>query len=391
MRVALCLLLATACLTAASPFYKSELIFPLEKIHNHSSSIVELPDGDLLVCWFHGSGERTADDVVINAARFNKKTGKWGVPFIIADTPGFPDTNPTMFIDSKQRLFLLWPTIIAHQWETALMKYKISTDYQQESGPPRWEHQDNIILIPKNIGEKTREVFGKLAAEDGPVGEKAKKVIEHADDMYFSRMGWFTRTHPLELPSGRILVPMYSDGYSFGIMGISDDGGYTWTGSEPIVGFGGVQPSVVRKKDGTLVAYLRDNGPAPKRAQISYSKDDGMSWVPATDTEILNPGTSLEVIALKNGDWIMAYNDLEEKRYSLVAAISDDEGKTWKWRRHLDGDPSVKVTNEYHYPSVMQAKDGTIHITYSYFVAEGKSIKHARFSEDWVKAGDPAK
>ena len=392
MRVALLALLSVAGLIAAPPFYKSELIFPLEKIHNHSSSIVELPDGDLLVCWFHGSGERTADDVVINAARFSKKTGKWGVPFIIADTPGFPDTNPTMFIDSKQRLFLLWPTIIAHQWETALMKYKISTDYQQQSRPPKWEHQDNIILIPKNIGEKTREVFGKLAVGDGPVAEKAKKVIEHADDMYFSRMGWFTRTHPLELPSGRILVPMYSDGYSFGIMGISDDGGYTWTGSEPIVGFGGVQPSVVRKRDGTLVAYLRDNGPAPKRAQISYSKDDGMSWVvPATDTEILNPGTSLEVIALKNGDWIMAYNDLEEKRYSLVAMISDDEGKTWKWRRHLDGDPSVKVTNEYHYPSVMQAKDGTIHITYSYFVAEGKSIKHAQFSEDWVKAEDPAK
>ena len=39
-------------------------------------------------------------------------------------------------------------------------------------------------------------------------------------------MGWFTRTHPLELPSGRILVPMYSDGYSYGIMAISDDRGY---------------------------------------------------------------------------------------------------------------------------------------------------------------------
>jgi len=391
MRVALFILVATVnAATAAPPFYKSELIFPLEKIHNHSSSIVELPNGNLLVCWFHGSGERTADDVVIDAARFSQKTGKWGAPFIIADTPGFPNTNPTMFIDSKQRLFLLWPTIIAHLWETALMKYKISTDYQQEDGPPKWEHQDNIILIPKNIGAKTREVFGKLAETDGPAGERAKKLIEHADDMYFSRMGWFTRTHPQELPSGRILVPMYSDGYSFGIMAISDDGGYTWNASEPIVGAGGVQPSVVRKKDGTLVAYLRDNGPPPKRAQFSYSKDDGVSWAPAVDTDILNPGTSLEVIRLRNGDWIMVYNDLEEKRYSLVAAVSDDEGATWKWRRHLDGDPAKVVTNEYHYPSVIQAKDGTIHITYSYFVAEGKSIKHVQLSEDWVKAGDAA-
>jgi predicted neuraminidase len=390
MRAIIMLLLAAALVIAAPPFYQSELIFPLEKWHNHSSSIVELPDGDLLVCWFHGSGERTADDVVINAARFDKQTGKWTAPFILADTPGFPDTNPTMFIDSKQRLFLLWPTIIAHQWETALMKYRISSDYQQKSGPPKWEHQDNIILIPKNIGEKTREVFGKYVNVEGAVGDKAKKVIEHADDMYFSRMGWFTRTHPLQLPSGRILVPMYSDGYSFGIMAISDDGGYTWNASEPIVGFGGVQPSVVRKKDGSLVAYLRDNGPAPKRAQISHSPDEGISWTPATDTDILNPGTSLEVIALRNGDWIMVYNDLEDKRYSLVAAISDDEGLTWKWRRHLDGNPDVKVTNEYHYPSVIQAKDGKIHVTYSYFMPEGKSIKHAQFDEAWVRSGDPA-
>src|SRR5215831_2642047 len=137
MRFIVILLFAAALATAAPPFYKSELIFPLEKVHNHSSSIVELPDGDFLVCWFHGSGERTADDVVINAARFNKQTGKWTAPFILADTPGFPDTNPTMFIDSKQRLFLLWPTIIAHQWETALMKYRISSDYQQKSGPPK--------------------------------------------------------------------------------------------------------------------------------------------------------------------------------------------------------------------------------------------------------------
>src|SRR5215472_9260002 len=377
-----------AAIAVAQPFYESELIFPPEKWHNHSSSIVELPNRDLLVCWFHGSGERTADDVVIEAARRSKRTGKWGAPFVIADTPGFPDTNPTLFIDSKQRLFLFWPVIIAHQWETALMKYRISTDYQQESGPPKWEHQDNIILMPKNIGVKTREVLGADAAGEGKRAETARKLIEKADDLYFSRMGWFTRTHARELPSGRILLPMYSDGYSFGIMGISDDGGYTWSASEPIVGYGGIQPSVVRKKDGSLVAYLRDNGPAPKRAQVSYSKDDGETWTGAKDTEIPNPGSSLEAIALKNGDWLMVYNDLDNGRWSLVAAISDDEGATWKWRRHLDGSPERESKNEYHYPSVIQASDSAIHLTYSYFTDAGKSIKHVRLSEDWVKAGD---
>ena len=174
------------------------------------------------------------------------------------------------------------------------MKYRISTNYQQRVGPPVWEYQDNIVLMPKDIASLTRDFAGAAAAETGPRAERAKRQIEKAEDEYFSRMGWFTRTHPLELPSGRILVPMYSDGYSYGIMAISDDRGYTWTASQPIVGEGCIQPSVVRKKDGTLVAYLRDNGPPPKRAHISFSKDDGVSWTRARDTEIPNPGTSLE-------------------------------------------------------------------------------------------------
>jgi predicted neuraminidase len=387
MRVAAFCLFTAMCAVAA-PQYSGELIFPPEKWHNHSSSIVELPNGDFLVCWFHGSGEREADDVLINAARWNHATGKWSAPFVLADTPGFPETNPVLFIDSHHRLFFFWPLIIAHRWETALMKYRISTDYQQESGPPRWEHQDNIVLIPKNIVARTKEYAGKAAEGSGETADRARKLIAHAEDEYFSRVGWFTRTHPLELPSGRILVPMYSDGYSFGIMAITDDRGYTWTASEPIVGAGCIQPSVVQKKDGSLVAYLRDNGPPPKRAHVSFSHDDGLTWTPARDTDIPNPGTSLENIRLRDGNWIMVYNDIERGRYSLVAALSDDEGATWKWKRHLDGSPSNESRNQYHYPSVIQSKDGAIHVTYSYFVPEGKSIKHVRINEEWVKAGD---
>ena len=388
------LLLATALLTmtpAAQSQYSSELIFPSESWHNHSSSVIETPKGDLLVCWFHGSGERTADDVLIRGARWSRSRKTWSAPFTMADTPGFPETNPVLYVDRKERLFFLWPLIVAHRWETALMKYRISTDYQQAEGPPIWAFQDNIVLVPKNIAAKTKAFVSAAAADKPELTAAAAKLIEHAEDEYFSRMGWFTRTHPLELPSGRLLVPMYSDGYSFGIMAISDDGGVTWTGSEPIVGRGGVQPSVVRRNDGTLVAFLRDNGPAPKRALVSESKDDGESWSEARDSDILNPGTSLEVVRLKNGHWVMVYNDLERGRYSLAAAISEDEGKSWPVRRHLDGRPDLDVPSQYHYPSVMQARDGAIHVTYSYFTPAGKSIKHARFDEAWLRAGDAAR
>ena len=133
---ALLAIAASVIAPAAAPEYSGEIIFPLESWHK-LVSIVE-PNGDLLVCWFHGSGERTADDVLIRGARWSRTHRAWSEPFTMADTPGFPETNPVLFIDQRERLFFFWPLIIAHRWETALMKYRISTDYQLAAGPPVW-------------------------------------------------------------------------------------------------------------------------------------------------------------------------------------------------------------------------------------------------------------
>jgi predicted neuraminidase len=259
----------------------------------------------------------------------------------------------------------------------------MSTDYSG-TGAPRWTAADNIILVPKNIVQRTQEVF-KRDLRSTPYGREARRLVAMASDKLTSRLGWFSRTHPLELPSGRILLPLYSDGFSFSLVGISDDGGQTWFASEPIVGYGNIQPSLVRKKDGTLVAYMRDNGPPPKRIHRSISKDDGMTWTPAEDTELPNPGASVEAIALRDGRWIIVYNDLESGRHSLAVSMSDDEGATWKWTRHLERTEK----HRYHYPSVIQARDGFVHVTYSLFAPgengkEQKSIKHVRFQPDWI-------
>jgi predicted neuraminidase len=64
--------------TLNAQLFEQELLFPPEKWHNHSSSIVELPNGDLLVAWYHGSGEGQADDVflgLLQPAFAQKKDG----------------------------------------------------------------------------------------------------------------------------------------------------------------------------------------------------------------------------------------------------------------------------------------------------------------------------
>lgn len=381
-------------LLAAAPLYESDLIFPLRVEHNHASMIVELPNGDLLTCWYRGSGERRADDVKIMGARKRKGTKQWSEPFVLADTPDFPDTNPTMFVDSKKRLWLVWQVIMANEWHTAITKYRITSDWAG-MGAPKWQGSEPLLVVPRNFEETVKREVARQAAkaEPGSRLEKwAKETTEHGADKYFSRMGWMTRAHPVELASGRILLPLYSDGYSFSLIGITDDGGATWTTSEPLVGQGNIQPSIAQRKDGTLVAYMRDNGPPPKRLHVSESKDQGVTWSPVADTAIPNPGSGSEVIVLKNGLWALVNNDLEKGRYHLVLSLSDDEGRTWKWKRSLELDETNKPPGQFHYPSIIQAKDGTIHVTYTNslnHVKKGEpreAIKHAHFDLEWAQS-----
>ncbi len=221
---------------AEEPFYEAELIFPLESWHNHGSAIVICPNGDMLVCWFHGSGERRADDVLILGARLVKKTGKWTKPFVMADTPEFPDTNCTMIIDQNGQLWLFWPTIQANLWESALMKYKTSTNYMMPEGPPEWDLMRVLHMKPgddfeEKVRAKTVEYieantpkgFGKRWKRIKRANRWAEQNYKQAADKLTRRLGWFTRAHPKILDDGRMLLGLYSDGFSFSLVAITDD------------------------------------------------------------------------------------------------------------------------------------------------------------------------
>jgi predicted neuraminidase len=398
------------CIQAADgPLFESQLIFPPDYRHNHASCIVECPNGDLLACWYHGSGERTADDVVIEGARKRKGDTKWSKPFLLADEPGFPDTNPCLFVDPQKRLWLIWQTILANEWHTALNRYQLSSHYL-EPGAPAWDKSGVILFKPGKEFVAAVEKANKTAMETVPAERRERwqayvdRRLVNAKDKYFSRMGWMTRVHPFVLNEKSWILPLYSDGYSFSIMALTNDAGATWTASEPLVGGGNIQPSIAKKKDGTLVTYMRDNGPPPKRLMMSESKDQGKTWSPVVDSALPNPGSGAEVVGLRDGNWALIYNDTERGRHSLAVSLSEDEGKSWKYTRHLEksaaDDPNA--TNG-HYPSLFQAADGTLHATYTYSL-RGKNvkkdeqghtlrecIKYAHFDENWIKQGDAEK
>jgi predicted neuraminidase len=366
------------------PAHKAELVFPPHPKHNHAPGIVECPNGDLLVSWYRGSGERTADDVAVYGARLRKGGERWSDAFLMADLPGFPDCNTAMHLDGKGRLWLFWPTILDNTWDSCLTQYRVSKDYQDD-GPPKWEWQGIIPLKPMDFQEEMlRGLEARRKLSPAPTRFKDEDALKkQMEDKLRTRLGWQPRCKPTVLPTGRILLPLYSDRFSVSIMAISDDEGKTWYASKPLAGFGNIQPAVLRRKDGTLVAYMRENG-ALLKVRVAESKDDGVSWGAVGVTDLPNPGSGLDAVRLANGNWVLVYNDTVLGRRSLAVSLSDDEGKTWKWTRHLERAES----GSYHYPAVIQGRDGTIHAVYSYFVQGGKSMKHAAFNEAWVREGD---
>ncbi len=419
-------------------FYETTELFPRTKDHTHGSTIVELSNGDLLTAWFQGSGERWADDVVIMGARLKHGASAWSKPFLMADTPGFPDVNPVLFIDGADRLWLVWYPVIANLWESSLPKYRISEDYLG-TGAPVWNWQDIILVKPGSSTErgiqpndkfvatverqlKAYEAKNKSLIDTNP---EAKEMWDwwrsdrlskaKGEDMMYNgylydsvgnrtsqkmgfplmrRIGWQTKNKAVITDKGRIVLPLYSDNFGFSIMAITDDGGKNWQFSDPLVGIENIQPAIAFRKNGDMVSFMRDNGPPPYRLQVSSSSDDGKTWSDVEDTDIPNPGAGSDIVTLSNGHWVLANNDTEDGRHSLAIAISTNEGATWDYIRHLELDVRDKeVASTGAYPSVIQGHDDRIHVVYSFTSREkespkGETIKYAVFNEAWVMKGD---
>jgi predicted neuraminidase len=184
-----------------------------------------------------------------------------------------------------------------------------------------------------------------------------------------------TRNHPITLRSGTIVLPLYSDGFNLSMVAYSQDEGETWHAGKPIVGLGPIQPTILQENSGRLVAFHRDSGGPPARVLVSHSMDDGKTWSVARDTDIPNPGSSLEVIRIMDGRWVMIFNRSEAARDNLYLAVSSDEGQSWHSYRQLEPAPG-RDGLQFSYPSIIQSKSGAIHATWSVSGHGGETIFH---------------
>jgi predicted neuraminidase len=217
--------------------------------------------------------------------------------------------------------------------------------------------------------------------------------------------GSFCRSPIVVLSNRDWLFPTYYSGEDraaatdiYSTVQISEDAGRTWT-EYPMLNSGGrVQASVLELDPGQLIAFFRSR--AADNIYVSHSPDYGRTWTQPERTVLPNNNSSIQAIKLTSGSIAMVFNHAgsggdsdavvwPRARYPLTVALSEDGGQTWPFMRHIDtgdnfaGEQNRSLNRRCSYPSIVQTRDGLIHVAYSY---RGRQcIKYVRFTEDWIR------
>lgn len=368
----------------------SEAYLPSPCVQNHAANLTVLPNGDLACVWFGGTQEGVAD-ISVYFSRLRSGESRWSPAVRLSDDLTRSEQNPLLFSAPDGRLWLLYTAQISGRQDTALVRYRISSD--------------------------NGETWGAVAP-------------------LFEQPGIFIRQPIVVLDSGDWLLPVFhcrtqpgekwvgDDDIS--AVRISSDQGATWTEHVVPDSVGCVHMNIVKRDDGTLVALFRSRW--ADSVYFSRSTDGGRSWDTPEGLPVPNNNSSIQVTALANGHLAMVcnpvnssvaterrtslYDEIEDAtapaataapiqrartafwgtpRAPLSLAISLDGGKSWPLLRDLETGDGYCMTNnsqekanrELSYPSIKQTPDGRIHVAFTY---HRQAIKYLCLDESWVTA-----
>ncbi|MEZ5107155.1 MAG: sialidase family protein [Draconibacterium sp.] len=298
----------------------------------HASTITETKER-LLAAWFGGTREKNPDVCIYTSAKID---GKWSEPAMVADgiindTLRYPCWNPVLF-----------------------------------------QIPDGTVMLFYKVGPSAQEWWGmlKTSKDQGRTWSEASRLPEDF-------LGPI-KNKPVLTKNLRLICPSstenpITDKWKVHFE-ISDDLGMTWKKVDLIDKegkFNIIQPSILFHKNGQLQMLARSK---ENFVISSWSDDNGENWSQPVATELLNPNSGTDAITLKNGLQLIVFNPTRKTegkwggpRTPLEIAVSKD-GSNWKSVYTLEDAPG-----EYSYPAVIQASDGSVHITYTY---KRETIKH---------------
>ncbi|PXW45433.1 putative neuraminidase [Klebsiella oxytoca] len=355
---------------------------------NHAANLLPLPDGSLMCVWFGGTQEGVAD-ISVWGSRLLLESRQWSDAVKLSTDASRSEQNPVLFLAPDNVLWLLWTAQISGNQDTAIVRYRQSTDLGQ--------------------------TWGEIATLLDKPGTFIRQPITVLENGNWLLPVFYCRTQPGEKWVGNDDISAVK---------ISSDQGKTWRDVDVPQSLGCVHMNITALPSSTLVALFRSRW--ADNIYYSQSVDHGESWSVPEPTELPNNNSSIQVTTLTSGELALVFNHMSaagalERRASLydeiddgdnsrkepevtngrtafwgaprapmTVAISADGGKTWPWQRNLDEGDGYCMTNnsldkrnrEFSYPSIKQGADGSLHIAYTWF---RQAIKYVHVSPEWVK------
>ncbi|GAA1615773.1 exo-alpha-sialidase [Kribbella karoonensis] len=336
---------------------------------SHAVTLVETAAGDLLAAWFNGPGEGEPDTNIV-LSRLPAGSDTWLEPVQLSSDPQRSEQNPVLFVPPPP------------------------AGEEAAAGGEVW------LLHTSNEphDQSTSRVIRRVSSDGG--------VTWGRSEVMFDQLGSFIRNPIVVLSNGDWLLPAYDCDKTAErtVLKLSTDRGENWSTVEVPDAVGQVQMSVVELSPGELVGYFRSR--AADRIHRSVSKDNGRTWTAPEKTSLPNNNSAIQVLRLIDGRLVMVFNDSSAERDQfrwvddgkggvrrktlrtpLTLALSEDDGATWPYWRNLQVQDAEYRDNEfgYSYPTLLQTRDGQLHVAYSYL---RKTIKHVILAPEWIQAGD---
>jgi len=291
----------------------------------HAATIAETPGG-LVAAYFGGTKERNPD-VCIYVSRKAQGAKVWTAPVNVANG-----------VQGNGVRYACWnPVLYQIPAGDLLLYYKIGPS------PAKWK---GWLIRSKDGGASWSKPVALPEGFLGPI-----------------------KNQPVALSNGTLICPTSVEGDGWKIhFELSPDGGKTYKmgGAVPAAAdLKAIQPTILLHKDGTIQALSRSQN----RAILSTeSKDGGLSWSTLEATALPNNNSGIDGVTLADGRQLLVYNhvlppagETKGERSPLNVAVSPD-GKDWYAALVLEDDHA----GQYSYPSVIQSKDGMVHIVYTY-------------------------
>jgi predicted neuraminidase len=317
--------------SAASAVLKSEFIFEHGAVPtNHASTIVETTEG-LLAAWFGGPRARDPLNSIYSA---RDDGTNWSTPVRILEG------------GTGNARFQCWNPVL----------------FQPSRGP---------LLLFYKVGPSPEEWWGMLATSTnaGRSWTKPKRLPE----------GFVgpVRNKPMELSDGSLLCGSSVEQGDWRVHMERAFSGERWEKTGPLnnpVEIAAIQPTILLHENSSVQILCRT-----KRGFIaeSWSKDAGKTWSTLTLTKLPNPNGAIDAVGLKDGRFLLVYNASATERDVLNLAVSRN-GHAWTPELVLE-----EGIGEFSYPAIIQARDGRVHITYSW---NRQRIRHVVIDPARLKA-----